>query len=123
MILFCLFFCGSYFVLLLVLLVVVALPLEDTRGTLGCSLFTTHVDGSNVPGTLEEEYLRWWLLVSLTSRPLGKSLSANLEELSSPADPDPVGAAGFEKNSPGVGQAAAVAQMASNQKSQHLPFV
>ena len=50
-----------------------------------------------------------------------KSLSANLEELSSP-DPDPVGAAGFEKNSSGVGQAAAVAQMASNQKSQHLPF-
>ena len=89
MILFCLFFCGSYFVLLLVLLVVVALPLEATC-TLGCSLFTTHVDGSNVPGTLEEEYLRWWLLVSLTSRPLGKSLSANLEELSSP-DPDPVG--------------------------------
>ena len=122
MILFCLFFCGSYFVLLLVLLVVVALPLEATRGTLGCSLFTTHVDGSNAPGTLEEEYLRWWLLVSLTSRPLGKSLSANLEELSSP-DPDPVGAAGFEKNSSGVGQAAAVAQMASNQKSQHLPFV
>ena len=81
------------------------------------------MDGSNVPGTLEEEYLRWWLLVSLTSRPLGKSLSANLEELSSPADPDPVGAAGFEKNSPGVGQAAAVAQMASNQKSQHLPLV
>ena len=88
--------------------------------TLGCSLFTTHVDGSNAPGTLEEEYLRWWLLVSLTSR--GKSLSANLEELSSP-DPDPVGAAGFEKNSSGVGQAAAVAQMASNQKSRHLPFV
>ena len=113
-------FLGVLFVLLLVLLVVVALPLEDTRGTLGCSLFTTHVDGSNAPGTLEEEYLRWWLLVSLTSR--GKSLSANLEELSSP-DPDPVGAAGFEKNSSGVGQAAAVAQMASNQKSQHLPFV
>ena len=62
--------------------------------------------------TLEEEYLRWWLLVSLTSR--GKSLSANLEELSSP-DPDPVEAAGFEKNSSGVGQAAAAAQMASNQ--------
>ena len=83
--------------------------------TLGCSLFTTHVDGSNAPGTLEEEYLRWWLLVSLTSRPLtGKSLSANLEELSSP-DPNPVGAAGFEKNSSGVGQAAAAAQMASNQ--------
>ena len=67
-ILFCFLLLWILFVLLLVLLVVVALPLEDTRGTLGCSLFTTHVDGSNAPGTLEEEYLRWWLLVSLTSQ-------------------------------------------------------
>ena len=84
--------------------------------TLGCSLFTTHVDGSNAGGGISEMVAP--CLLDLPS----KSLSANLEELSSP-DPDPVGAAGFEKNSSGVGQAAAVAQMASNQKSQHLPFI